>query len=360
MDVKLFDAINEDMRAELIASQDAVTDFNEGSVLASLLSATASEIEECYLRSDEGYKNNLVYQIYSLFGIKKRNGTYATASLIFSLQTERTNNVNIPTGTRVQTAENIIFTTNQDAVILAGSLSSNNIPAACTAIGSIGNVASNTITNMLDGIPYIDRVTNPNPATGGTNGESDIEIAQRFQELIKGLGGAEKSGILNAVKSIEGVVLAKIVEHFPPSEVYNMTIYVDDGSGSPSQELLDEVLKVVEGDGSQEYPGYRAAGVRCRVRPPAVKSIDLTIFVQYETLIMPEAMNNEIKETAVRYINNLEMGESLIISRFISECMLIGVNNLWIEGYNSGAVIAAAEQEVIRAANIIVRQEARL
>ena len=58
--LKLFTSILEDMMNWVIANQNKVTDFNEGSVARSLLEAVALEVEQLYIRTRVGFDDALV------------------------------------------------------------------------------------------------------------------------------------------------------------------------------------------------------------------------------------------------------------------------------------------------------------
>lgn len=351
MKVKLYNDIKDDMQMEVLARQDRVTDFSEGSIISAFLSAAASELEELYLRADEGFKNNMEALIMSMTGFQKRAGAKAKAQIVFYLAKPLSFDVTVPSGLRIA-GKQAVFVTSAAALIAKGQTQSDPVSALCQSAGSQGNAAAGEICRLLDSAPYISGAANLLPASGGCDKESDEEAKRRFIEYFNGLGGSCRTSILSAAKSVEGAAFAKIVEHFPPQGVYNFTLYIDDGTGSPSAELLEAVRLAVEGGGTPENPGFKACGLQFKTAAPERRKIDLALTVFCGKQADAALLASQAASAAAAYIDGLNMGENLVMHKLISHCLEIeGIENVQVSS-QCGAVIAAAAQEVLRAGQI--------
>ncbi len=84
--------------------------------------------------------------------------------------------------------------------------------------------------------------------------------------------------------------------------------------------LIAELQDEIEGNNNNSnftIPGYRAAGTRVRVLPPNLQELTFTIYIQPLLGLNVSNTRNIIKNIAVSYINNLPIGNPLIISKLI-------------------------------------------
>ena len=96
--------------------------------------------------------------------------------------------------------------------------------------------------------------------------------------------------------------------------------------------LIKEAQKVVDGDlnNISGYPGIRSAGVKVLVRPAGRSGIDVTVNLTiYDDLTDIDTATFLVKQTIISYVNNLDLGETLIISEIIERSMgIFGVTNV--------------------------------
>jgi hypothetical protein len=322
MDVKSFNDIYNDIRNYIIARQDKLTDFNDGGVLSSQIEAFSREMEELYIRCRVGFSSFLRGLPYSVFGFEKNPGQKAAATAIFRRSKPMSYESPVPAGTIVS-AGGLKFVTTDAGRIISGGMESNEIPVIADKIGDEYNVdvgAINTIVSTLTS--DIVSVSNPNPATGGVASESWQDYVARFADYIVGLQRTNEAGFRDALRRGYVVRSLSIVEHFPPmDDIWNMTVYLDDGSGGISDLGKELVKKMIDGDGTSLNGGYRAPGINIRYLSPEKEFIDLVIDV---TTI--QDVTNEIDESVVisdvqkktkEFIDGLKIGESLILSDLI-------------------------------------------
>ena len=86
------------------------------------------------------------------------------------------------------------------------------LPIECLEVGSIGNINPGEINQQLTEIrDYISHVSNPFTLAGGTDGESDTDLAFRMQLAVSGVNIGTKNGYLSYVLKQPNIIDAKIV-----------------------------------------------------------------------------------------------------------------------------------------------------
>lgn len=130
------------------------------------------------------------------FGVGRMAGKPARGVVRVTLNTASTQDYQIPLGSQfysktTSTSGNnqLFFSSTQAMVLVAGSLSVD-IPVQCAVVGTIGNVAPDTITFLAAAIGS-GSATNLNALTGGVDVETDSELRQRFKDtLLRNMAGS--------------------------------------------------------------------------------------------------------------------------------------------------------------------------
>lgn len=112
-------------------------------------------------------------------GIKRLPAGYATTYLEFSVQNARTSATGIPAGTRASNLAGVYFMTTTYAEIPAGEKSVIVQAVALTPGEAANGLPVDTITQIVDPIPYIYKATNTTTTSGGSNVESDDSLTER-------------------------------------------------------------------------------------------------------------------------------------------------------------------------------------
>jgi hypothetical protein len=122
----------------------------------------------------------------AILGFGRQSGVKATGYVTFLRSTAATSPVVIRSGTNVFTPNggdsnvSVVFTTTATVTLEVGQ-TEVVAPIEAIQIGTIGNVAANTITETVGTPVYgITGVNNPYPTTGGKNQETDDELKARF------------------------------------------------------------------------------------------------------------------------------------------------------------------------------------
>jgi uncharacterized phage protein gp47/JayE len=296
-----------DMRNWVITHQNKITDFNEGSIAASLLEATAREIASLYNKTVSNIELYAENMVYAQFNFERKEGTASAGSVVFSRKAAGGTKVIIPEGTGISTDGGVKFITSMAGSIAAGGVNSLPVPAVCREADSIGNVRANTIKNIDNSIYGVDSVSNPTAFSGGLNQESDEEYRTRFVEFIIGLGQSSVSGIRAAGLSVNGVRSVSLVEHFPAENGYHFTLYAENGSGglpSATKAMLEQVII-----GNRSVDGIRAAGINARILAPAIVYVNIVIVFKVDGSIPAGLIEDAIKTNVTNYVNSLKIGE---------------------------------------------------
>lgn len=301
----------------IIANQNKITDFNEGSIISTLLESFARILERFYIDTRNGYASNLNAIAQTIFEFEKKQGQKATGKVVFSRANPSSQITVIPTGTKVSSGS-FMFVTTQQGSISSNEINSNEIPVQAVDIGLSYNVAANTITSLDSLLPSdIVSVSNPKKCTGGTDTETETEMLARFKQYINGLQGTNVYGLKSRILDLQGVRSVSVDEHFPLiDDIFNATVYVDDGTGGLTPELKLAVEDAINGDDTQVNQGARAAGINIRVlNATAVPvSVNCTVYVyRVETATAMFEIRNAIEEQ----INGLGINENVTITDLI-------------------------------------------
>ena len=319
--IRRYDEIMEAALANMIARQDKITDFNEGSIAHTILDTVARLVERSYIALRQGYNEMLKVMPYSIFGLSKKEGVKASGNVVFSREKALNSVTTIPKGTKVS-GNGLTFETTAAGTIAAGALSSDAVAASPEAAGSDYNVAAGTISSIDTTVPAdVVEVTNPSAFAGGTDEETDAEFEARFTQYINSLSGTSAAAVKTAALSVNAVRSVSVLDHRPPEDdIYNLSVYIDDGSGSASDELVEAVREAIEGDGTDANPGHLAPGVNMRVLTPTPVPVNVKITVTVSSADADTA-NEEIEEAILEYINALTIGESCLVAEIIARVM---------------------------------------
>jgi hypothetical protein len=171
------------------ASGQTLNDFSAGSPLMALLEGMSFAAGEFLFQANQLPQSILIEWLGPFLGAMRRLGTPAVARLTLTIPPSNTPTV-IPSGTAFTTDSNLTggeaftFVTDADVIVPAGE-SIGYASVASQYVGSIYNSPANSITGVsateINGIS----VTNPLPATGGSDVETYPEVQERFFTLIR-------------------------------------------------------------------------------------------------------------------------------------------------------------------------------
>ena len=192
----------------------------------------------------------------------------------------------IPVGTTVKTSDGTqIFTVYADTTNtayssvlggynMAAGTSSVTVPVAAQAAGANGNVNAGSISLIASPVSGVDTVTNPAAFTNGSNFETDTALKARFQLFIASLAEGTVAAIKYAVVALQTGMQVAVHENVTTTgstQAGMVTVYIDDGSGSPPASLVALAATAVN--------SVRAAGIQTAVygATPLPANITMTL-----------------------------------------------------------------------------------
>lgn len=203
--------------------------------------------------------------------------------------------------------------------------------------GSITNVEAgkiNTISNPDDNVL---EVTNPEKAGGGQDDESDEEYRQRLIEDNGARPGPTENGIKSALRALPGVRQVNIVDNDkadtdqygnPP---YSVHIYVLGGNAQEiAKTIMDHQAIGITLTGKQHIEVADKTGEKKTVNFDFAEDKPIYVHVEVETngAYNSENGSNLIKASVAQYINSLEMGQTIHITKMYKSIYSIqGIEN---------------------------------
>lgn len=321
--IRRYDEIMEAAKANMIAKQDKLTDFNEGSIIHTFLDTMSRLLERAYVAIRQGYNEMLGILPYSIFGFSKKQGLHASGTVIFSREKPLKAASVIPKGT-VITGGGLTFATTESGRIEAGDIDSSEIKVVCSIPGMNGNICAKTIESIESTVPSdVVSVRNDNAFTGGSDEETEADFEERFKTYINGLSGTNAYAIRNAALSVNEVRSVSVENHKPPyKDIYNMSIYVDDGSGGASESTIDAVKLAVEGDGTELNQGHVAPGINVRILAPTTVPVNIEMKATVLSIDTSEA-EIEIRNVVATHINRKLIAQEVVLSEIITKVMAL-------------------------------------
>ena len=316
MNTKSYQTLMDEMKACAVINS-GITDFNAGSNIMNIFESVARPVEQGYIDTRNGYSNNLRAIPYSVFDFQQKKGQKATVNIVFTRNAASTSISTIPVGTRVSDGT-LVFITTDVGSIASGQTESDPIPAIAENIGLEYNVPSDSIRTIESNLSAeIVSCNNPYKAIGGTNAETQTQMLRRFKYYINGLQGSNRYGIMAGLLGLEGVRSVSIDEHFPPkNDIYNFTVYVDNGAGLLPDDLKNQCIDLVNGNDTEENPGLRAAGINVDFQ--AAIGVAITIEVTVTIYRAEQArVESDVTVKLQEYINGLGIHENVVLSSII-------------------------------------------
>ena len=316
------------------ATTNKVTDFNRGSVIRTMLEATAAEIEELYLQMYLGTKEAIPVSVFTTFGFNRQAAESAGGTIRFSTGGSLASSViPIPLGTVVRVpGTSLTYATTVASSIAIGN-SYVDVLVAAQASGLAGNVGADLITELVTPVAGVASVTNPSPFVNGRDVETDDERRVRFQGYIASLARGTKAAITYGAKTVtltdsfgvitEYVAHANVVEPWVADSAQPISlvrVYVHNGASATSGTLVTRCQQVIDGyyDGGTAVPGWKAAGVQCIVSAASDQAVNVTgtvtIASGYSSVDVLAACTNAVKD----YLQGMAVGEDVRLSELVA------------------------------------------
>lgn len=231
--------------ASALAVSEPDLDTSIGTPIRKILDTIAEAISEAYA---DQYLLQYQYDIdtrsgadldafVALFGFARIPARRASGVVLFQRSAVAVNSTVIPSGTQLATADSpsVIVQTTTPIIFPQSSLSIT-APVQAVSGGANSNLAANSVVRLVSPVEGVGAVSNPASLTGGSDGESDQQLRDRFKRtLFRNLAGTEDMYLgvaLNDPDVSSAVVLG-------PAERYRERIEVVGGTATSTITLLD-------------------------------------------------------------------------------------------------------------------------
>lgn len=362
MQLKDFASITASMLNWMRAAQDKVTDFEQGSVIRTLLEAPAAEIDELYQQMFAGIREAIPVSVYRTFGFDTLDSTAAAGIIRVTISPISTDTL-IPAGTifqQVAAGRSVQYISTAD-ITLPATYSYADVPVTSDTPGSIGNTPPNTDFAMSPeplGFVSAESIAG---MTGGLDGETEDARQARFREYIASLQrgtvraleyGATLATVTNAAGVVtERVTSAAAVDAYAVDPVLYtpglVWLYIENRTGTPSADLLTRCQAIIDGynDGGTIVPGWKAAGVQVEVRPATRTLVNVTGVLTAAPGYDAAALRAAAADAIALYLTDLIIGEAALRAEIISRVMDIeGVANITLSAPTADVTPAATEK----------------
>lgn len=235
------------IKQRMLNSIPSDLDKREGSFIYDAISPGALEFVQLYMALNEvadtafadtatgEYLDRKVFER----GITRRPATKATTIVVITGQ----QGASISKGDYVA-ADTIRFVVLEDRTI--DSSGQTTVDVECDIAGSIGNVPAGAINYFPVAIPGLASVSNPEPAIGGFDTETDEELRERYFEKVRTPPtSGNKYHYLSWAKEVIGVGDAKVFPLWDGPGTVKVVI-VDSNKQPANQELVDAVIDHIE------------------------------------------------------------------------------------------------------------------
>lgn len=334
----------------IIQNSVTLVDFSTGSAIRTLLEDISDEIEDFYFKMWQNFNYSIENSIYNSFNFARKAAVasygYETINFTNPLATD----ILIPSGTEFATdpsnmnngSQALYFSTNVNYTVPAGS-TSVQVEVYCETAGTIGNVAEDSITLMVDQIQYASTVSNDTRFNTGIDQESLSDRKARFAQFVstraKGTVAAIKYGALE----VPQIVGAYVDE----SRVGMIYLYCHDASGNLNSDLQQAVM--------ENEVNYRAAGVPLFVNPIVLDSTDVSVTVTVVSQNNTVNYQNYLIQQIQSYFDQFVAGQGYSESDFnlfIRQIDPLSISDVVIASPNADFSIESSQ--LIRSGNVTV------
>lgn len=244
----------------------------------------------------------------------------ATGTVTFSRYLT-TNAATIAVGSMVKTEDGTAFLVTQDtdnalwnvgagAYVIPSGVASGTLPVEAVVAGVSGNVRAGTITVIASPIAGVDSVTNAAAFINGVDPEDDAALKKRFIHYINTRSQATNGAIEYAIANTQQGLSYKVVENKDPSGAAQagfFTVYVDDGSGEPSDDLLADLRSNID--------AVRPISVTFAVLSADVVTANVSVNITAKPGYDKKALLGPVAAAIQDYINGLGVGVPLSFYR---------------------------------------------
>ncbi len=294
------------------SSRSPLTDINVGSVTRTLGEAIGREIATVYQQINRAYLAGFIDTaegksldlVVAILGVIRKTADFAEGLVTFFRDATLVGNINIPEATRLATAKGeVLFVTTQPR-LLQFSQARIDVPvrAAEEFAGDAGLVGGGEISEMVQPLAGVDRVTNFEATSRAAEEETDEELRLRAKAVLRSLGKATVAALLRVIREERG----------KPLELW-------DPNGAPTQRSDPGTVALLVESEPESFAGLQGAVHETRAAGVLTTLVARYIFFrprltatlgQSLTAAGKEKVKEEIIAALTGYANGLTSGEA--------------------------------------------------
>lgn len=256
-------------------------------------------------------------------GIFRGEAEFADDVVTFSIPLPLTSPLDIYEGTELATDEMILFTTSEDAVIEVGQ-TSVTVPIVCLEAGTIGNVFTGAINDILNITNADLTVTNNNNITSGVDGESDDDFRQRIIESTLNY----PVGTSRWYEKLAETLVSSALYNKTSSTTGTLVYKPSNGINSENEFKLEELFNKKENQVINNDLRFQEG------TPVSVIDSEQRIIVVIDDNYSWDIVSQKITNNMNNYVNNLPLGgffKKICASAMVEQTE--GVITFNLEGY---------------------------
>lgn len=263
----------------------------------------------------------------------------------------------IEAGTQFETEDGYIFDLTDDVLTTQKGDTWQAVGnAEAEDTGEITNVEPNTITIVYNPDESIISVTNPEKASGGQDYEEDAQYRARLIAENANRPSPTLNGVRSALLNVQGVREVNIVENqFATADKYgnppySVHIYCLGGNKQDIADCLIEHLAVgITLTGTTYCDAIDATGNTKRVYFDFATDRPISVQVKLKTNAEwnVDEGSNYVKETVVDFINQLQMGDTVYLTKLYPQIYAIA-------GIDDAKILIGKSKDTLSADDIVL------
>lgn len=333
----------EDVRDEMVADYEEYMTKATGQTVTlprssphrGVLYAAALQIYQAFQYIDRAGKQSLLKYSYSDFldnlgllkGVTRSPATAAVTTLRFTVSAVRQVATAIPKGTRVSTGGSVYFATDEYAEIPAGG-STVDVPATCTDAGTEGNeLAAGDLTIMVDPLPYVASVVNTTATEGGTDVESDDDLAERIYLAPGAYSTAgPEDGYLFHAKQFNPSIGDVVATSNQAAGTVDIVFIMSDGK-TPGAEMINGLKEYLNGKTRRPMTDL----VNVSAPAEVTYTVDLTYYINRSDSARAVAIQEAVQTAVADYLTwQRTIGRDINPSKLVALVMAAGAKRVTV------------------------------
>lgn len=305
------------------------------SPLRGVLYAATLQIYQAFQYIDRAGKQSLLKYSYSDFldnlgllkGVTRSPATAAVTTLRFTVSAVRQVATAIPKGTRVSAGGSIYFATDEYEEIPAGG-STVDVPATCTDAGTEGNdLAAGDLTTMVDPLPYVASVVNTTATEGGTDVESDDDLAERIYLAPGAYSTAgPEDGYLFHAKQFNPSIGDVVATSNQAAGTVDIVFIMADGK-TPGTEMINGLKEYLSGRTRRPMTDL----VNVSAPAEVTYTVDLTYYINRSDSARAVAIQEAVQTAVADYLTwQRTIGRDINPSKLVALVMAAGAKRVTV------------------------------